>query len=81
MEIQETLWNYIINETLGGRLPEGFDGDYDLIDSGTLDSFKMMNLIIYFEQHYQVEFGINDIVPKHFKSVNALVAFLRNKLG
>ncbi|MEK8021085.1 MAG: phosphopantetheine-binding protein [Candidatus Parabeggiatoa sp.] len=81
MEIQEALRNYIINEGFKGRMPEGFDDDYDLIDSGTIDSLFMMNLVTYLEQQHQVAFGMNDMVPKHFKTVNALSEFARNKLA
>jgi acyl carrier protein len=81
MKIQETLHNYIITERFAGRAPEKFDDDYDLIDSGTIDSLFVMNLITYVEQQYKIEFGMNDMVPRHFKSVNALAAFVNNKAG
>ena len=81
MKIQENLHNYIINERFAGRAPEKFNDDYDLIDSGTIDSLFVMNLITYLEQQYRVEFGMNDMVPRHFKSVNALAAFVENKAG
>ena len=75
MEIQNTLREYIITEGLDGQVPEGFDDDYDLIDSGTIDSLFIMNLVIYLEQEHNVTFGMNDIVPENFKSVNTLSAF------
>ena len=81
MNIQETLHNYIITERFAGKTPQNFDDGYDLIDSGTIDSLFVMNLITYVEQHYQVEFGMNDMVPRHFKSVNALAEFVKNKMG
>ncbi|MEB4592752.1 phosphopantetheine-binding protein [Candidatus Thiothrix sp. Deng01] len=79
MDIQETLRHYIINEALNGQEPAGFDDDYDLIDSGTIDSLFMMNLVAYLEQEHHVEFGMNDMVPKHFKSVKALAEFVKSK--
>ena len=79
MEIQETLRKYIINERFGGRQPSNFADDYDLIDSGTIDSVFMVGLIAYLERHYSIEFGMNDLVPKHFKSVSALSEFVRSR--
>jgi len=79
MEVQESLNNYILNERLEGEAPEGFDNDYDLIDSGIIDSLFMMSLITYLEQHHEVNFGMNDMVPENFKSVNALSAFVLNQ--
>ena len=79
MQVQESLQNYIINERLEGQVPEGFDNDYDLIDSGIIDSLFMMNLITYLEQQHEVAFGMNDMVPENFKSVNALSSFVQNQ--
>jgi len=79
MEIQDALRDYIITEGFGGQPPEGFDDDFDLIDSGTIDSLFMMNLVTYLEQQHQVTFGMNDMLPKNFKSINALSAFARNQ--
>ena len=81
MEIQKALHNYIINERFAGRAPEKFDDDYDLIDSGTIDSLFVMGLITYLEQQYQFEFGLNDIVPEHFRSINTLSAFVNRQLA
>lgn len=75
MAIQNALRDYIITEGFNGQLPDGFDDDFDLIESGAMDSLFMMNLVTYLEQQHQVVFGMNDMVPKNFKSINALSAF------
>ncbi len=79
MELQDSLREYIINERFKGKAPEYFNDDYDLIDSGTIDSLFMVGLITHLERQYQVEFGMNDIVPRHFKSVTALSEFVRKR--
>jgi len=80
MNIEQTIRNYIINERFRGKVPGGFDDDYNLIDEGVLDSLAIINLVSYLEQQYQIEFGDNDIVPEHFSSVNTLFEFVREKL-
>ncbi len=80
MEIEQALRNYIINARFDERAPKNFDDDYDLIDSGTIDSLFMMELINHIEQQYQIEFGLNDLVPKYFRSVNRLAGFVKTKL-
>lgn len=80
MEIQDALRDYIINEGLGGNAVADFNDDYNLIESGIIDSLFMMNLVAYMEQQHQVEFGMNDMVPKHFKSINSLTSFAKSKL-
>lgn len=78
MEIQDALRDYIVTEGFEANPPKGFDDDFDLIESGTIDSLLMMSLVTYLEQQHQVVFGMNDMVPKHFRSINALSDFARN---
>lgn len=79
MNIQEALRVYIIEEIFQGSAPVAFDDDYDLIESGALDSLNMMKLIAYLEEKQGIQFGMNDMVPKHFKSVTSLSEFARNR--
>ncbi len=80
MNIQQDLREYITKEA-PVQLPEDFNDDYELIDSGILDSLFMMGLIKHLEQNYKLEFGMNDMVPKNFRSVNVLAEFANKKLG
>lgn len=79
MEIQDALRDYIITEGFSGQPPENFNDEFDLIESGTIDSLFMMSLVTYLEQQHQVHFGMNDMVPKNFKSINALSNFARHQ--
>ncbi len=79
MNLQQTLGNYILDEYLKGQAPEGFDGDYNLIDAGIIDSLAIINTVTYLETQYGITFDDGDIVPEHFYSVNALSAFVRKK--
>lgn len=76
MSIHETLRRYFVTEILKGRVPDRFDDDLNLIDAGLIDSMSTMNLVTYLEREHGVEFGINDIVPANFASINALAAFV-----
>jgi len=79
MEIQTALRSYIVDEVLAGNPPEGFDDDYELIETGIIDSLSTMNLVIYLEQKHAVVFGINEIIPRHFRSIRALSTFAQSK--
>lgn len=80
MNIKEALRAYAIEEVFQGLVPEEFNDDYDLIESGAMDSFNMMKIITYIEQRHGVKFGLNDMVPKHFKSINSLSEFVSDRL-
>ncbi len=75
--IQETVRNYIVQERFAGAVPASFTDDFDLIESGLIDSLFMVGLITYLEREFPIEFRINDFVPKNFKSVNALSALIK----
>lgn len=79
MTITENLRTFITTEALKTGIPDNFDDDYNLIDSGIMDSLFMMNLVTFIEQQYQISFGMNEMIPKNFQSINALAAFIASK--
>ncbi len=81
MDRLANLRDHIIREAFHGQPPSDFNDDYDLIETGVMDSLLMMNLITYVSREYSVEFGVNDLVPKNFNSVAALSQYLIAKLS
>lgn len=80
MDLLNDLRTYIVAEAFHGKPPADFTDDYDLIETGVMDSLLMMNLITYVSRQHSVEFGPNDLVPKNFNSVSALSEFLASRL-
>jgi acyl carrier protein len=76
MDLLSDLREYIVTNAFHGKPPEDFTDDFDLIDSGVMDSLLMMNYITWVSERYDVVFGPNDLVPKNFYSVFALYNFL-----
>jgi acyl carrier protein len=76
MNLLSDLRDYIVTEAFHGKPPSNFTDDFDLIESGVMDSLLMMNYITWVSARYDVEFGPNDLVPKNFHSVFALYSFL-----
>ena len=80
MTIQETLRSQIVAECFDGQPPAEFDDAYDLIEHGHMDSLRLMGLVSFIEQHYGLQFGINDMVPKHFRNIDAMAGYVRQGL-
>lgn len=78
-QIQEAIRNYIAQERFAGQAPPFLTDDFDLIESGTIDSLFLVRLITYLEQEFPVQFRMNDFVPKNFKSVNALSELMKTR--
>ncbi len=81
MSIEDEILNYLAAERFPDGAPKDLTNDYDLIDSGTIDSRLMVGLIVLLERQYSIQFGSNDIVPRNFRSINALAAFVRSQTG
>lgn len=76
MHLLRDLRDYIVTEAFHGKPPGDFTDDFDLIESGVMDSLLMMSYITWVSGRYGIEFGPNDLVPKNFHSVFALYSFL-----
>ena len=53
----------------------------DIIEGGYLDSFELMSLISLLSEGFNVEIGIDEIVPENFNSVAAMVAMVERLKG
>jgi acyl carrier protein len=81
MDLLQELRCYIVADIFHGKPPSDFGDDYDLIESGAMDSMNMMNLITWISKQFSIEFRPNDLVPRNFKSVQALSRFLETKIS
>lgn len=53
----------------------------DIIEGGYLDSFELMSLISLLSEGFNVEIGVDEIVPENFNSVAAMVAMVERLQG
>lgn len=55
--------------------------DEPLLDKGLIDSLGIMRLVAYLEKTFGVRVRDRDLVPKVFRSVRTIAAFVEGKKG
>jgi acyl carrier protein len=53
--------------------------DQSLMNSGTLDSTGILELIMFVETRYNVKVADDEMLPENFDSVNAIAAYIARK--
>ncbi len=53
----------------------------DLIETGLLDSLKIVELLVELEQHFGMEIPLKDMEIHHFRSVASMASFVANYGG
>lgn len=69
----ETLCGYIRNEIgyQGELLP-----DVDLLETHILDSFNVVQLAVFIQQHFQIELEAEDLVRTNLSTLRGMVSLI-----
>lgn len=54
------------------------DYDLDILDTGYLDSFALLDVIVEVEEELKIKVRANDINKEDIRTVNNFIAFLKN---
>jgi acyl carrier protein len=69
-------------QDLGIETSKGsIDPAKDLLASDLLDSMGITQTVVFLEERFGVEVGDEDLVPENFRSIDAMLAFVRGKEG
>jgi acyl carrier protein len=55
--------------------------DASLLDTGTMDSTGVLELIAFIEQRYGIQVGDREIVPENFDTVRRVAGYVQRKLS
>lgn len=75
-DIGSAILTYITGELLEEKAELGPDGP--LLD-GVLDSFGLMSLVSFIEEHFDVVVDVDEVTKDNFHDVSAIAAFVTNK--
>lgn len=55
-----------------------FTKENRLVDDGIIDSFDIISFVGMIDSQYGIEIGVDDLMPEHFNSAEALYALIVN---
>lgn len=74
----ETIINdYISREFVQDPALLPLADETQLLESGILDSLRLLRLMVFVEQRFGITMGDTDMLPENFASVNTICAYLR----
>lgn len=68
---------FVVSEFLAGEDASDLTGDYDLIDSGVIDSLGLVRLLSHIAQAYHIPLDDIELAPDNFRTLDAIVAMIR----
>jgi acyl carrier protein len=67
---------YVVAQFLAGEDVSDLTGDYDLLDSGVIDSLGLVKMLGYLTAAYQIPVDDIDFGPDDFRTLDAIVAMI-----
>ncbi len=53
-----------------------YENEKALIDDGLLDSLDVVALVSELNDHYDIEIGLDELIPENFNSLEAILALI-----
>ena len=73
--IREKVRQHIVNTVLGGD-PRGLEDDTDLTEGGLLDSFAIVQLLLYIEEQFAIEIPRDRITRANLSTIAAIARLI-----
>jgi acyl carrier protein len=72
----DTIREFVAQHFLPDVDPAEIAGDFDLIESGTVDSLGLLRLISWLADHYELSLDEIVITPDQFRTIQAIDNFV-----
>ncbi|MET9961906.1 phosphopantetheine-binding protein [Streptomyces sp. NPDC006326] len=74
--LADDIRTYVVTEFLDGEDSADLTPEYDLIESGVVDSLGLVRVISHISRAYAIPVDDIPIVPENFRSIAAMCAFI-----
>ena len=79
METTEHRIREFIRESFPMPSEDALPADQSLFEAGVLDSFGVLNLVIWLEQEFGITVDDEDVVPENIDGIACLVRYVESK--
>jgi len=77
--IESTVRSFILRQFLPDANPDELTESTPLVTGGILDSMATVRLIMFLEQHFQIEIPPHEVTAQHLANVARIAALVRGK--
>ncbi|MER7931259.1 MULTISPECIES: phosphopantetheine-binding protein [unclassified Streptomyces] len=74
--LADDIRGYVVGEFLDGEDTADLTADFDLIDSGVVDSLGVVRIVSYLSRTYAIPVDDIPLTPDNFRSIGAMAAFV-----
>jgi acyl carrier protein len=77
--VADEVRSYVIAEFLDGEDTADLTSEFDLIDSGIVDSLALVRIISHLSNTYSIPVDDIPLKPENFRSIGAIVDFVESQ--
>jgi acyl carrier protein len=78
-QLRSEIRQFVLNDLLLGDTASMLDDDESFLETGTLDSSSVLEVVMFLEHNFQLTVQDRELVPENLDSVNRLVQFVMLK--
>jgi acyl carrier protein len=78
-QLRSEIRQFVLDELLLGDTASMLDDDESFLETGTIDSSGVLEVVMFLEHTFQLNVQDRELVPENLDSVNRLVQFVMRK--
>ena len=78
-QLRSEIRQFVLDELLMGDTASMLDDGESFLETGTIDSIGVLDIIMFLEHNFQLKVQDRELVPENLDSVNRLVQFVMRK--
>ena len=78
-QLRSEIRQFVLDDLLMGDTSSMLDDGESFLQTGTLDSIGVLDVIMFLEHNFQLKIQDCELVPENLDSVNRLVQFVMRK--